>query len=58
MLHWEQALYNQRVHELKAWPTENLLYAKNWWATTGVELCGKQAAFNAYGQILAALKAR
>lgn len=53
-----QAVYAQRVHELKAWPTENLLYAKEWWGSTGVELCGKQDAYNALGQIMAALKAR
>jgi hypothetical protein len=48
----------QGIAALKRWDTASLLRAKAWWETTGVELCGKQDAYNALGQILTALRAR
>lgn len=57
-LGWEQALHLQRIHELRQWDTPTLRLALAWWLTTGVELCGTQDAFNAVGQLQAALRAR
>lgn len=55
---WDQAMHLQRIHELRTWDTASLKLALEWWMTTGEQLCGKQDAFNAVGQIQGALRAR
>jgi hypothetical protein len=50
--------YAQGIAALKRWDTASLLRALAWWDTTGVQLMGRRDAYNAIGQIQAALRAR
>jgi len=43
---------------LRLWDKASLLRAKAWWASTGVELCGKMTAYNNIAAIDAALRAK
>ena len=54
----EQRLYVQGIKALRQWDKATLLVVMEWWGTEGAQLCGEQAAFNAIGQIQAALKSK